>query len=78
MADYNLAGLSPSSFEQLVQALASKIVAPGAAIFGAGPDGAREAAFEGKMQYPSIASPWDGYLVVQAKFLQRKRLRNPS
>ena len=27
--------------------------------------------FEGKMQYPSLTEPWDGYLVVQAKFLQR-------
>ena len=71
MADYNLAGLSPTSFEQLIQALASKVIGPGTVIFGAGPDGAREATFDGKMQYPSLAEPWDGYLAVQAKFLQR-------
>ena len=71
VADYNLAGLSPKSFEQLVQSLAVRFIGAGALIFGAGPDGGREATFEGKMEYPSVADPWNGYLVVQAKFLQR-------
>ncbi len=71
MGDYNLAGLNPREFEHLVQALAAKIVAPGVRIFGDGRDGGREATYEGPMAYPSAASPWDGYLVVQAKFLQR-------
>ena len=71
MPQYHLAGLSTDSFEQLVQALSLKIVAPGGVIFGAGPDGAREATFEGPMNYPSPAEPWQGYLVVQAKFLQK-------
>jgi len=71
MPDYNLSGLSSGSFEQLIQAIAVKAIGPGTVIFGAGPDGAREATFEGKMDYPSVAQPWTGYLVVQAKFLQR-------
>src|SRR5713226_5071753 len=71
MPDYNLSGLSPRSFEQLVQALGTKILGPGLVIFGDGPDGGREAAFEGKVPYPNDADPWNGYIVVQAKFKQR-------
>src|SRR5580693_5210293 len=71
MPHYNLSGLSQDSFEQLIQALSLKIIGPGGVIFGSGPDGAREATFEGRMFYPSAAEPWQGYLVVQAKFLQK-------
>jgi hypothetical protein len=71
MADYDLSGLSPRSFERLIQALASKILGPGLVVFGDGPDGGREATFEGRVPYPSSNDLWDGYCVVQAKFLQR-------
>ena len=71
MPDYNLYGLSTRSFEQLVQAIAASVIGPGTAVFGDGPDGGREATFEGKTQYPSSTSPWDGYVVIQAKFRQR-------
>lgn len=71
MPDYNLSGLSTRSFEQLIQALSVKILGPGTIIFGDGPDGGREATFEGKLLYPNVANPWNGYLVVQAKFKQR-------
>jgi hypothetical protein len=67
MPDYNLAGLSPGSFEQLVQAVASKTIGPGTVVFGSGPDGGREDTFEGRMDCPSASDPWAGYLVVQAK-----------
>lgn len=70
MTPYNLAGLSTDSFEHLIQALFLKVVGPGGIVFGSGPDGAREATFEGEMDYPSQTAPWDGYLVVQAKFLE--------
>jgi hypothetical protein len=71
MGDYNLSGLHPREFEHLIQALAQKVIAPGVRVFGDGPDGGREATFEGAMDYPSEAAPWNGYLVIQAKFLQR-------
>ncbi|MBU6411371.1 MAG: hypothetical protein KGR98_13375, partial [Verrucomicrobia bacterium] len=71
MPDYNLFGLSPRSFEQLIQALSAKIIGPDVVIFGDGPDGAREATFSGKLNYPSTQAPWDGDGIVQAKFLQR-------
>ena len=53
MSDYHLAGLNSRDFEQLIQALAIKSIAPGVTPFGDGPDGAREATYEGTMQYPS-------------------------
>lgn len=73
MADYDLSRLSSRSFEQLIQALATKVIGPGVVPFGDGPDGGRDAVFEGKFNYPSPADGWDGYGVIQAKFLQRPR-----
>jgi hypothetical protein len=71
MPDYHLSGLSTRSFEQLVQALAIKVIGPAVVVFGDGPDGAREATYEGRLPFPSAEQGWDGYLVVQAKFRQR-------
>ena len=71
MGDYNLNGLNPREFEHLVQAPALAVIAPGVTPFGDGPDGGREAIFRGRMAYPSVADPWEGYLVIQAKFRQR-------
>ena len=71
MPDYNLYGLSTRSFEQLIQSIAANVIGPGTVVFGDGPDGGREAVFDGKTQYPSLTDPWDGYVVVQAKFRQR-------
>ena len=73
MPDYDLKQLSNRSFEHLLQALAAKVLGPGIGIFGDGPDGGREATFRGKVPYPSVADSWDGYGVLQAKFLQRPR-----
>ena len=71
MGDYNLSGLNPREFEHLVQALALAVIGPGVMAFGDGPDGGREATFRGRMSYPSVSAPWEGYLVIQAKFRQR-------
>lgn len=73
MRDYDLAGLSARSFEKLIQSIAGKVLGPGTVTFGDGPDGGREATFLGRMDYPSQAAPWDGYCVIQAKFLQRPK-----
>jgi hypothetical protein len=71
VGDYILYGLSPRDFEHMVQALAIDAIGPGVTPFGDGPDGGREATFRGKSQYPSVAEPWDGYIVLQCKFAQR-------
>ena len=69
--DYNLSGLSNRTFEQLIQALALKILGPGVSIFGDGPDGGREATFEGTFRYPLSGNRWSGYGVIQVKFRQK-------
>ncbi|WP_155951627.1 NACHT domain-containing NTPase [Pseudomonas sp. FGI182] len=69
--DYDFSRLSTRSFEQLTQAIALAAIGPGVCIFGDGPDGGREATFEGKVAYPSVADPWSGYGVIQAKFRQK-------
>lgn len=69
--DYDLSRLSTRSFEQLIQALSIREMGAGVVIFGDGPDGGREAVFEGTIPFPSTAEPWSGYGVIQAKFKQR-------
>jgi hypothetical protein len=69
--DYSLEHLSPRSFEHLVQALALIHLSNGGLVFGDGPDGGREATFSGATSYDTGSGPWDGYVVVQAKFRQR-------
>ena len=71
MPDYNLSGLDTRTFQQLVQAIAIKEVGPGVLVYGDGRDGARDAAFTGRTIYPSAAQPWDGHLIIQAKYRQR-------
>ena len=71
MPDYDLSRLSNRSFEQLIQALATRLLGPGIVVFGDGPDGGREATFERKVPYPTPVESWDGYGVVQAKYRQR-------
>lgn len=71
MPDYDFTGLSPRSFEHLIQSIALKVVSPKTIIFGDGTDGGREATFDGKTNYPSADESWDGYIVFQAKFRQR-------
>lgn len=66
--NYNLNNLGSRNFEHLVQALCKKIIGQGVSIFGAGPDGQREATFNGNAPYPSNIDCWGGYWVIQAKF----------
>ncbi|MEU9178750.1 tetratricopeptide repeat protein [Streptomyces sp. NPDC048550] len=69
--DYDLTKLGPRDFEHLSQALALHVLGPGVEVFGDGPDGGREASFEGLQEFPSADAPWRGYGVLQAKFRQR-------
>jgi hypothetical protein len=71
MGDFDLTGLDPRKFEHLIQALALDAIGGDVTPFGDGPDGGREATFDGPMHYPSFVEPWDGYLVIQCKFQQK-------
>lgn len=66
--DYALTGLGHRNFEHLTQALALKVLTPALSVFGDGPDGGREATWNGEATSLSSARDWDGYGVVQAKF----------
>lgn len=69
--DYDLTRLGEREFEHLSQALALRVLGAGVSVFGDGPDGGREASFEGRLCFPEPGEPWDGYGVVQAKFKRR-------
>lgn len=68
--DFDFRTFSTRSFERFAQAMALHVLGKGVLIFGDGPDGAREATYEGTLDYPSGAENWSGYTVMQAKFLQ--------
>jgi hypothetical protein len=45
--NYDLNRLNPIEFEHLIQSLLKKIIGQGTITFGQGPDGGREATYEG-------------------------------
>lgn len=69
MHDYQLEELSPRSFEQLAVALARKVIGAGLQVYGSGPDGGREATFDGRIDWAARGEgpAWVGYTVIQAK-----------
>lgn len=68
--DFDFRSFSTRSFERFAQSLATHTLGTGILIFGDGPDGGREASYEGILDYPSHADGWNGYTVMQAKFRQ--------
>jgi len=68
MRDYHLHELSTQEFEDLVVHICQKVLGIGTINFSEGPDGGRDGKFEGTSnQYPSVASPWTGKFIIQAK-----------
>jgi hypothetical protein len=67
---YDLSRLGEHEFEDMSQALAVCVLGAGVSVFGDGPDGGREATFEGQVNYPDPGpgGPWNGYGIVQAKY----------
>jgi len=66
---YDLTQLGERSFEDLMRALAVRTLGPSVRAFGDGPDGGREAVFDGRVNYVTSSSgPWVGYGVMQAKY----------
>jgi hypothetical protein len=73
--DYDLTRLGTRAFEQMVVALARKDIGAGVQVFGDGPDGGREATYEGTINWSATSDGlapgpdvWTGYTVLQAKF----------
>ncbi len=65
---YDFNRLDSKSWEHLIQSISKYIIGPGVTTFGAGPDGGREATYDGQAPYPSLTSQWEGHWVIQAKF----------
>ncbi|MFI5898449.1 NACHT domain-containing protein [Actinoplanes sp. NPDC051513] len=66
--DYDLSRLGDKQFEHLAQALLVKFLGPQVSVFGAGPDGGREATWQGPVSERRLPDGWAGYGVAQAKF----------
>jgi hypothetical protein len=69
--DFPLESLDPETFEQITVPLSRAVIGNGVTIFGRGPDGGREATYEGPVLWSNTTGfgdgSWDGYVVVQAK-----------
>ena len=79
--DYQLEELGPRSFEQLAVALARIVTGPGLQIYGAGPDGGREATFDARIDWARSGdeeAEWNGYTVIQAKHCEHPTNDDPS
>lgn len=60
--------LHDTDFERLVVAICMEILGAGVASFCSGPDGSRDARFEGTAaHFPSPANPYKGKFIIQAK-----------
>lgn len=60
--------LSDNQFEKIVVAIGQRLFGAGLIGFAAGKDGGRDAKFKGTAErYPSIALPWTGCTIIQAK-----------
>ncbi|WP_433458321.1 NACHT domain-containing protein [Micromonospora sp. CA-248212] len=75
MPDYDLNRLGSRAFEQMIVALGRLEIGPGVRVFGDGPDGGREATFDGTINWSATsagvsdqADAWTGYTVLQSKF----------
>jgi TorA maturation chaperone TorD len=66
--NYQINSLNSNDFELLSQAICKQIIGPGSVSFGDGPDGGREATYQGSAPFPSETENWAGYWVFQAKF----------
>ncbi len=72
MKDYLLHTLSPGAFEELVVRICHEILGFGTISFSSGKDGGRDAFFDSTAQrFPSVAEPWTGKFVIQAKHTER-------
>jgi hypothetical protein len=69
---YDLNRLGHDGFEKMCQALTVHVLGHGTKIHvGPGPDGGRDAWFDGKTErFPDLDTPWDGYIVMLAMYSQ--------
>ncbi|GAA2406058.1 hypothetical protein GCM10010191_12560 [Actinomadura vinacea] len=78
--DYDLDRLGWRQMEHLAESLVLNILGNGVSVFGDGPDGGREAVFDGPIKFPEPdpGGPWNGYGVVQVKHRTHSRGRSDN
>lgn len=65
---YDYPNLGDTQFEELVIVLCKQLFGTATQGFAKGPDGGRDAKFVGTAErFPSIAGPWKGKIIIQAK-----------
>ena len=70
--NYDFSRLGPLEFEDMVQSLWAGYFGITSSIYGSGPDGQREATFQGKAMVPiQGGKELDGFWVLQAKFKEK-------
>ncbi|MFB7438620.1 NACHT domain-containing protein [Streptomyces mirabilis] len=69
---FDLSKLGPREFENLTQTLAIAEIGSALTIFGPGPDGGREATFDGVVTLGKDGPTVDGYGVIQAKYCENQ------
>lgn len=78
MRTYDIALLEPYAFEHLAVQVARRVLGNGVRSFSDGPDGGRDAIFEGQTDYPSRAEPWSGVWYIQAKCASQTIGKDPQ
>lgn len=77
--DYDFTQMGAREFEHLCSALLFSVIGTEVSTYGDGPDGGREATWNGLPgPMSTLPSTWDGYGVLQAKFRQRPYARVSS
>lgn len=72
LARYRYEELSPMQFENLVTDICRHVLGKATRGFAEGPDGGRDARFDGTANdFPSASSPWKGTTIIQAKHASR-------
>ena len=64
----DLNSVGDEELERIIKSLLFIVIGSGVTPFSTGKDGAREATFEGKANYPSEAENWDGHWIFQVKY----------
>lgn len=69
--DYPLEDFDAATFQQVCVALSRAVLGPGVEAYGEGPDGGRDATFDGRIEWsrtPGFGEDvWTGYTVIQVK-----------
>ena len=77
MRKYPLHDLNDEEFENLTILICRKVLGEAVVPFASGTDGGRDGRFHGKANsFPSDKGPWDGKIVIEARFDEAGEFKN--